>query len=187
MSGATGPFNVVTRWPATSRNITFQHWRGPAAQLLLSIVCRSGVFLISFDGCWRPWIVNLDCPAQTRQTNCVRSRGAPRQPPRTQPRSPHHDRSVGPWGGAERRNTKDEHAMLPDYIAIMPLAAVGPAKFSLRLAHWLRTRWRQAVVISTVRCQLRVPSPTPRLLAAKRVCIDGAKAWSSQMYRGEPT
>ncbi len=99
MIGATGPFNVVTRWPATSRNITFQHWRGPAAQLLLSIVCRSGIFLISFDGCWRPWIVNLDCPAQTRQTNCVRSRGAPRQPPRTQPRSPHHDRSGGPWGG----------------------------------------------------------------------------------------
>ena len=90
-------------------------------------------------------------------------------------------------GGAERRNTKDEHAMLLDYRAVMPLAAVGPAKFSLRFAHWLWTHLRQAVVISTVRCQLRVPSPTPRLLAAKRVCIDGAKAWSSQMYRGEPT
>ena len=90
-------------------------------------------------------------------------------------------------GGAERRNTKDEHARLLDYRAVVLLAAVGPAKSSLRFAHWLRTHWRQAVVTSTVRCQLRVPSPTPRLLAAKRVCIDGAKAWSSQMYRGEPT
>ena len=61
-------------------------------------------------------------------------------------------------GDAERRNTKDEHAMLPDYLAIMPMAAVGPAKFFLRSAQWLWTHWRSAVVIGTVRCQLRVPS-----------------------------
>ena len=100
-----------------------------------------------------------------KPTVCVR--GAPRQPPRTQPRSPHHDRSVGPWGGAERRNTKDEHAMLLDYRAVMPLAAAGPAKSSLRFAHCLWTHWRQAVVISTVRCQLRAPFLNPEATCGK--------------------